>query len=97
MAYEWINPSNVDAALDAIHLVVICDQPGRLNPDQWDIVRWAILHRDKYQCANCGVNDGSKVLDAHHIVPVANGGGNRLDNIKTLCRDCHRLIHSWMQ
>ena len=33
-------------------------------------------------------------LEAHHIVPVSQGGSNKLDNLKTLCYDCHKSEHS---
>ncbi len=32
----------------------------------------------------------SKFWDADHITPVIEGGGNGLDNLRTLCIPCHR-------
>lgn len=29
----------------------------------------------------------------HHVVPLANGGRNRGNNIVPLCKHCHSLIH----
>ena len=93
--YNWITPENVDAALDAIEVVVYEQQRSRLPDCQWDILRRAVLFRDGYHCANCNADD--KPLDAHHIVPAGSGGSNLMSNLKTLCRECHMLIHPWIK
>jgi hypothetical protein len=33
-------------------------------------------------------------LHAHHIIPIKKGGDNTLDNLITLCEDCHKKEHS---
>ena len=33
-------------------------------------------------------------LDFHHVVPVAAGGEDRLDNLQLLCRGHHQMIHT---
>ena len=33
-------------------------------------------------------------LHAHHIVPISEGGSNTLENLITLCSDCHKERHS---
>lgn len=35
-------------------------------------------------------------LEAHHITPLSEGGENTLDNLITLCEDCHKK-HSWQE
>lgn len=55
--------------------------------------RWAVLKRDTYRCAKCGASPSSdhKVeLEVDHIYPVAKGGGNALENLQTLCRECNQ-------
>lgn len=42
-------------------------------------------------CANCGWYEGPR--DVHHITPVCSGGKNELNNLITLCPNCHRLSH----
>ena len=42
-------------------------------------------------CANCGWNIGPR--DVHHILPACKGGKNEMDNLITLCPNCHRLAH----
>jgi hypothetical protein len=44
------------------------------------------LIRDNHTCQDCGSLDK---LEIHHIVPVSQGGKNTLDNMKTVCHDCH--------
>lgn len=43
-------------------------------------------------CASCGRNDGKgdKMLTRDHIIPVAEGGSNTIDNIQILCLGCHK-------
>jgi HNH endonuclease/Homing endonuclease associated repeat len=55
--------------------------------------RWAVLKRDNYRCAKCGAspsNDHQVELEVDHIHPVAKGGGNALENLQTLCRECNQ-------
>lgn len=42
-----------------------------------------------YKCELCGYH----ALDAHHIIPLEEGGPNTLDNLVCVCRSCHRQIH----
>jgi hypothetical protein len=37
-------------------------------------------------CENC---EGTYALQIEHIIPIAVGGGNDLDNLKLLCRNCN--------
>ena len=55
--------------------------------------RWAVLKRDNYRCAKCGAspsNDHKVALEVDHIIPVANGGGNAIDNLQALCQGCNQ-------
>lgn len=42
-------------------------------------------------CANCGWDVSSR--DIHHILPSCLGGKNELNNLITLCPNCHRMAH----
>jgi len=33
-------------------------------------------------------------LHCHHIMPIKDGGNNKLENLKTLCGKCHKIEHS---
>jgi len=46
----------------------------------------AVAERDGYVCRKCGA---TKDLHIDHIVPVACGGTNDLDNLQFLCRSCN--------
>lgn len=35
---------------------------------------------------------GNRLWDVDHIVPLAVGGSNELENLRTLCIPCHRAI-----
>ena len=61
-----------------------------------------MLYRDNFTCQECGefhafinefgmiipIDDGE--LEVHHIVPVAEGGGDEQQNLSTLCKRCHK-------
>lgn len=41
-------------------------------------------------CVNCGTTEH---IEYHHIVPLKNGGTNKLTNIVALCECCHYKAH----
>lgn len=47
--------------------------------------------RDNYTCQCCGKKNCR--LEGHHIVFRRNGGSDSLDNLVTLCEDCHKAVH----
>ena len=62
---------------------------ARLGGDQGRLKRRA-LDRDNWRCVRCG----SPVdLEMHHVEPLDQGGPHSLDNVSTLCRDCHIDAH----
>ena len=65
----------------------------------WKKVRMQALVRDGFQCQAhrvglpvCG-ETSLGTLTVHHLLPKAQGGGDELDNLLTLCRACHDLLH----
>lgn len=64
----------------------------------WERKRERVFVRDRYLCQSCkrrglytyvtlhGINHG--ICD--HIVPIAEGGSDLLDNLQTLCQACSR-------
>lgn len=58
----------------------------------WTLARAAALRRDNYTCVECGTT--AAVLEVDHIEPcwgkhAQNGCHHHLDNLQTLCHDCH--------
>ncbi len=53
---------------------------------QWVIIRKKVSDRDGYACKICGYK---KHISTHHIMPLSEGGSNNLDNLITLCPNCH--------
>ncbi|MBM3235347.1 hypothetical protein FJZ31_03500 [Candidatus Poribacteria bacterium] len=54
-------------------------------------LRIATLMRDGYQCTQCEKKNTQ--LDAHHIVLKKNGGKDTIQNLITLCKECHDKVH----
>jgi hypothetical protein len=52
--------------------------------------RFAVFHRDGFCCQYCGRRPPDVVLEADHVVPVADDGPDDLDNLVTSCFDCNR-------
>jgi hypothetical protein len=49
---------------------------------------WERAHN---RCEECG---NVHALEAHHIVPVSEGGTHELENLRLLCSRCHAALHS---
>ena len=64
--------------------------------------RYYIFARDNYTCQCCGKKGG--ILRTHHIVFISQGGTDRVDNLITVCEDCHTsknhnvggILYEWM-
>ncbi|MFF8317171.1 HNH endonuclease [Streptomyces bobili] len=57
--------------------------------------RRAVLERDGFACRYCGHSAGEgaatpSALSVVHLVPLAEGGKDDLDNLVVLCSDCNR-------
>jgi hypothetical protein len=59
---------------------------GRSDEADYRNLRDEVLERDGHRCTHCGTNEN---LDVHHIVPRHNGGKDTLENLTTLCEQCH--------
>lgn len=49
-------------------------------------VKKAVMERDRGKCVICG---NKRHLHYDHDIPVSKGGGNTVNNIRILCRDCN--------
>ena len=70
----------------------LATRQGRENiPRQ---LRHQVFQRDGYRCRECGASNDETVLEIDHIVPVARGGTNDIENLQTLCRECNRMKYT---
>lgn len=53
-------------------------------------VKKEALKRDNYECTRCSRKDN---LNVHHVVSLSEGGEDTLNNVETLCLDCHIKVH----
>ena len=60
----------------------------------WDNLSLAVKERDLFRCTSCGADKDTAIqLHAHHIIPKSAGGKDELDNLTTLCIECHAKAH----
>jgi DEAD/DEAH box helicase domain-containing protein len=70
----------------------------------WDKLRERVRARDGYRCQVCGRPEAGRQHDVHHKVPfrtfrdeagrVLRERANQLDNLVTLCPECHKLAET---
>jgi DEAD/DEAH box helicase domain-containing protein len=60
----------------------------------WKAQKKAARERDDFTCQNCGAVEDGRAHDVHHKIPfrafASFQEANRLENLVTLCRACHR-------
>jgi len=66
------------------------DGQPRTASYEWQMLREDVLQRDGHECQFCESADD---LHAHHIHAVKDGGEDRLENLTTLCEECHFTLH----
>ena len=82
------------------------DDPDLANSEEregWRDARWEALQRDNWTCQECGKDLGAGTAQVHHKRPnrgyESSEEANRLENLKSLCPNCHieiekkRLCH----
>jgi len=52
-------------------------------------VRFEVFKRDLFKCQYCGNHPPDVVLNVDHIMPVAKGGSDDMDNLITSCEACN--------
>lgn len=53
-------------------------------------IRWIVLERDKFRCVKCGqAASSTATLEVDHVVPIAKGGFDLVENLQTLCNRCN--------
>ena len=64
----------------------------KLGAQDYDMMRERVLRRDSWRCQECG---SMKNLHIHHMKRRSQLGGDTMDNLITLCADCHGKCHGW--
>lgn len=56
---------------------------------------YQIAQNQQWQCPICGENLlNGEAIETHHIVPMAKGGTDEIDNLQHLHKICHKAVHS---
>jgi len=65
-------------------------------PSDWGTRRKKVLKRDEHTCQSCRKNVDQKGITAevHHSTYIEKDGSHELENLMTLCEDCHKRLHS---
>jgi 5-methylcytosine-specific restriction endonuclease McrA len=61
-----------------------------LSRMEYDRLRVRVLERDRWKCQRCG---SSVNLQVHHLRYRGRLGSDALDNLISLCADCHEEEH----
>jgi 5-methylcytosine-specific restriction endonuclease McrA len=66
--------------------------------NDWGITAKRCKKRDGERCTKCG-RRGTKDnrLHSHHIISKSKGGPDTETNLRTLCEECHSLLHPHMR
>jgi 5-methylcytosine-specific restriction endonuclease McrA len=64
----------------------------KLNKREYNVLRTQMLERDGWRCQSCG---SARNLQAHHLVRRSQLGHDALENLITLCAECHRWVHAF--
>ncbi len=55
-------------------------------------IKRQVLEKARYKCQRPGCHH-TRFLEIHHVVPRAQGGSNKPENLRCLCGACHKLLH----
>ena len=62
----------------------------RLDPQCYRDLCRKVLERDDWRCQECGRMSSLRV---HHCQFRGRSGSDTMENLTTLCADCHRRLH----
>lgn len=95
---EGVDNESIDSLdrTSEVNTSVVQDKNDRKPVDP--AIKQAVFRRDNFTCQCCGLNGEANipVLVFHHIVGVACGGPDTVENGITLCQNCHMLLHLYV-
>lgn len=63
---------------------------NRRNPKNSKLARMILPN----ECNICGAQfEDNNVLDVHHLIPLSQGGEDKIENMVLLCPNCHKQVH----
>jgi len=62
----------------------------KLDPDSYRKLHREVLKRDGWRCQMCGSMQG---LEVHHQTFRSHSGSDQEQNLVTLCKGCHKIVH----
>ena len=65
-------------------------KPIRLKGKAYKDLQIAVLRRDNWQCDECGMYTEAP---PHHVIFRSQGGSDTMENLITLCMECHEKEH----
>ena len=73
---------------------ITAENNPRWKGGTWNYLKPKVLLRDKYTCQNCGLEEG-RIMEIDHIRPkkLFPELQFNIDNLMTLCPNCHRRKH----
>ena len=63
----------------------------RLDANSYRELHQQVLQRDGWRCQVCG---SMQHLQVHHLKLRSQAGGDKEQNLITLCAECHACMHS---
>ena len=93
--YKWIDKFCDLVPNPTLHIEVGKFNIGKIvNQDNNEYnKRFFVFARDEYTCQVC--KKSNKKLRTHHILYKSKGGTDRVDNLITVCEDCHSPENHW--
>lgn len=84
-------PSSRSKQYELLLRLIIANQFWPTYPHDWEQRKYIVMLRDEHECNECG--EESLPLHIHHITSISVGGDHLLENLQTLCEDCHNDAH----
>ena len=86
---EYLTPRNQDDEAKRM-AELVGEYEAYLHSSEWQELREQAMKRDGWQCRMCGTG---KNLRVHHVNYEHVGTEQELEDLLTLCDDCHQKVH----
>jgi len=89
-AYESVSKENMDAVKTEDIDSLLAGEDKSTRKALSIRKRFFVMKRDSFSCKKCRASGPGVRLEVDHVIPVAQGGTDSLDNLQTLCFECNR-------